>query len=191
MKREYCVYKHTAPNGKVYIGITSQNPLSRWNGGKGYKNNKHFYNAIVKYGWDNFKHEILFEKLIKDEACEKEIVLIALYKSNIPAYGYNHSSGGQYGGYGTHRRHSADTIKKIKENHKGTLGYHFTERQKNNISKSKDDFKKRVLCYETKIVFNSLSDAAKTVGVSYVNISACCHGKLKTSGGFHWGFVDD
>jgi hypothetical protein len=26
----YTLYKHTAPNGKVYIGITSRKPESRW-----------------------------------------------------------------------------------------------------------------------------------------------------------------
>ena len=35
--REYSVYKHTFPNGKVYIGITKQNPLKRWRNGTGYK----------------------------------------------------------------------------------------------------------------------------------------------------------
>lgn len=33
----YCVYKHTSPSGKVYIGITVQNPLYRWNKGNGKK----------------------------------------------------------------------------------------------------------------------------------------------------------
>ena len=64
----YCVYKHTSPNGKVYIGITSQNPIARWRNGKGYSNNTHFKNAIDKYGWDNFKHEILHSELSKEEA---------------------------------------------------------------------------------------------------------------------------
>lgn len=32
----FCVYKHTAPNGKVYIGITSQKPIYRWNSGEAY-----------------------------------------------------------------------------------------------------------------------------------------------------------
>ena len=90
----FVVYKHTSPNGKVYIGITSQNPIERWRGGKGYKTNPHFWNAIVKYGWDNFKHEILFTDLTKEEAEQKEIELIAFYKSNCSEFGYNISSGG-------------------------------------------------------------------------------------------------
>lgn len=27
---QYCVYKHTSPSGKCYIGITRQNPIKRW-----------------------------------------------------------------------------------------------------------------------------------------------------------------
>ena len=33
----YCVYKHTSPSGKVYVGITKLKPKYRWNNGKGYK----------------------------------------------------------------------------------------------------------------------------------------------------------
>ncbi len=69
---EYCVYKHTSPNGKVYIGITRQNPIKRWMNGKGYAHNTHFYNAILKYGWSNFRHEILFTGLTREDACQKE-----------------------------------------------------------------------------------------------------------------------
>ena len=100
-ENKYCVYKHTAPNGKVYIGITCQNPLRRWNNGKGYAENSYFSNAIVKYGWDNIKHEILFDNLTKEEACQKEIDLIAEHKSNIADYGYNISSGGECANAGT------------------------------------------------------------------------------------------
>lgn len=91
----YCVYMHTAPNGKVYIGITMRNPEHRWNNGKGYTLNKHFTNAILKYGWDNIKHEILYDDLTKEEACAKERELIALYRSNSKEHGYNKSVGGE------------------------------------------------------------------------------------------------
>ena len=92
---EYCVYMHTCPKGRVYIGITRNNPLKRWQNGTGYRTNEYFTRAIKKYGWENFKHEILFTGLSEKEAKEKEIYLIAKYKSNQRKYGYNISSGGE------------------------------------------------------------------------------------------------
>lgn len=90
----YKVYKHTFPNNKVYIGITCQKYINtRWKNGNGYKTQPVF-NAIKKYGWENIKHEILFNKLTKEEAIEKEIELIAFYKSNNIKFGYNMESGG-------------------------------------------------------------------------------------------------
>lgn len=38
----YTLYKHTAPSGKVYIGITSQNVMKRWQNGSGYSQNVYF-----------------------------------------------------------------------------------------------------------------------------------------------------
>ena len=34
---KWCVYKHTSPSGGIYIGITKQNPIVRWNNGFGYR----------------------------------------------------------------------------------------------------------------------------------------------------------
>ena len=93
-EKKWCVYKHTAPNGKVYIGITCQNPNRRWRNGEGYKKNKYFYRAIQKYGWNNFQHEVIEEGLTEKDANSKEIEYIKTYKSNIPKYGYNIRSGG-------------------------------------------------------------------------------------------------
>lgn len=90
----YTVYKHTSPNGKIYIGITSQKLYQRFQNGNGYKGSARFEGAIKKYGWKNIKHEVLFEGLTKDEAEQKEIELISLYKSNDRRYGYNIANGG-------------------------------------------------------------------------------------------------
>ena len=68
--RIWKLYLHTSPNGKKYYGITSKNnPSERWgNNGENYKRHPYFYNAIKKYGWDNFKHEIIFDDLTENEA---------------------------------------------------------------------------------------------------------------------------
>lgn len=36
--------------------------------------------------------------------------------------------------------------------------------------------------------FRSMNEASKTIGLSYTNISACCRGEQKTSGGFKWQY---
>lgn len=95
-EKKFFVYKHTSPSGKVYIGITSRNPKRRWKHGSGYSNNPYFTHAIQKYGWENFKHEILYEGLSKEEACEKEIELIKKYDSTNHNKGYNITIGGEY-----------------------------------------------------------------------------------------------
>lgn len=95
----YIVYKHTTPNNKVYIGITKYDPQYRWlNNGRGYKTQSTFFNAIIKYGWININHEILFSNLTEQEALNKEEELIQQYKSYDRRYGYNISlRGPKYG----------------------------------------------------------------------------------------------
>lgn len=66
-------------NGKVYIGQSSS-PENRWKGkGISYRGCHYFYNAIVKYGWDNFHHVVLSSNLTKDEVNRIESVLISYY----------------------------------------------------------------------------------------------------------------
>lgn len=38
--------------------------------------------------------------------------------------------------------------------------------------------------------YDSVSEAAKTVGVKVGNISKCCNGKGKSAGGFKWLYAD-
>ena len=89
------IYKHTSPSGKCYIGQTIQtNPNIRWQNGKGYKShNPIFFLAIQKYGWENFKHEIIEDNIkTKQTANEREIFWISFYDSF--RNGYNSTPGG-------------------------------------------------------------------------------------------------
>ena len=97
MENTYCVYKHTSPSGKVYIGITRKTAIKRWANGKGYKLNPHFHNAILKYGWNQISHEILETGLSREKAMEEERRLIALYDATNPLFGYNMTFGGECG----------------------------------------------------------------------------------------------
>lgn len=111
MNNNYTVYMHIFPNNKVYIGITCRNPKYRWNNGKNYKTNEVMCRAIKKYGWENVKHEILYENLTKEEAEQKEIELIAKCNSTDKNYGYNIENGGKCVG-----RVSEETKIKISKN---------------------------------------------------------------------------
>jgi group I intron endonuclease len=101
-ENNYTVYMHISPSNKVYVGITKQNPVDRWQNGKGYlktSNNGEYHQplmarAILKYGWDNFQHEIFDDCLSKEEAEKRERLLIALWQTNNPNFGYNIREGG-------------------------------------------------------------------------------------------------
>lgn len=89
----YKVYRHVSPSGKIYVGITRTELSKRWSSGTGYKLQKVFYNAIKKYGWENFKHELLFDNLNEISAKCIEIDLIYYYKRL--GISYNITDGGE------------------------------------------------------------------------------------------------
>ena len=47
---------------------------------------------------------------------------------------------------------------------------------------------KKVICLETKQVFNSIKDASEWC---HGNVKDCCRGTTKTAGGYHWQYYDD
>ena len=121
----YSVYKHTTPSGKVYIGITKQKPVKRWLHGQGYAKQNYFFNAILKYGWDNITHEVLFTGLTKEQAEKKEVELISKYKSNQRAFGYNIEKGGNA------NKVSDETKEKLR---KANIGKHHNEETRKKLS---------------------------------------------------------
>ena len=43
-----------------------------------------------------------------------------------------------------------------------------------------------ILCIETGVVYPSIKEASKELGISYYSLRKCLHNKLKTAGGYHW-----
>lgn len=93
-EKTWSVYRHTSPSGKCYIGITHLKPEARWGKeGNNYSKRTVFYRAIQKYGWENFKHEVLFNRCSEGLAKILEIAFIKYYKDkNIS---YNTTVGGE------------------------------------------------------------------------------------------------
>lgn len=48
--------------------------------------------------------------------------------------------------------------------------------------------RKMVICVETGVIYNSVSEAADALKVSASHISSCCRGKRKACGGYHWEY---
>lgn len=205
-EKKWIVYMHTTPNEKKYIGVTSVEPKKRWGpNGCRYKGMV-FYNAIEKYGWDNIKHEILFEGLTQDEASQKEIEMIDFYKSNVFEHGYNISPGG----LNDRRITSPETKQKMSENRQGVnahgWGYSPSEMARKMISnkikgiKRSKDSKEKMAKKKKKPVYQYNKDgillheweSAKQVcdikGYNHGNIGSVCHFRDLLAEGFFWSF---
>ena len=154
-ENKWTVYCHTNKfNNKKYVGITSKSVNARWKNGKGYKTSPHFNSAIKKYGWDNFKHEILLSNLTREEAEQKEKEYISKWNLTDKNFGYNLTEGGEgTSGYKVSEKAKRKMSERMKgENHpfygkkmskefclavsNGRKGIKFTEEHKNNLRKS-------------------------------------------------------
>lgn len=110
-------------NGKVYIGQTIQTlkrRISEHVSVSKKQSNLYLYNAMKKYGVDNFNYSIIDECDNRDELNELEIYYIKKYNSTNAEFGYNYASGG-YGGGTKGYKHSKESkklmSKNTKENH--------------------------------------------------------------------------
>ena len=159
-------------NGKRYIGQAQNIAKRMYN----HKCSRHKYyeqvivHAIVKYGWENFDKTVL-EFCPIEKLDEREIFWIAKLKPE-----YNISSGGV-------SRRGYKLSKKTREKLSEVAKVRWQNPKIRNI------FQKPVVCIETQEVFESISDAARKIGIYGTSISRCLRGKGKTAGGYHWDYL--
>ena len=217
-KKIYTIYLLTSPSGKKYCGYTSQSVLHRWDNGNGYKKCPALWPAIQKYGWENFKKEIIFQTDNQDLAFQKEIEIITKLQLQNPKYGYNIDKGGRPHG-------SADYLteqgrKKISETHKKLWAdpiyrQQMIEKRKQhppsklciekgveaaaNLKRGKTPQNARAVIQIDKNTneeltwFISATHAAKAImgdEKGCANILNVCKGKRKTAYGYKWRFKE-
>ena len=122
------IYKITnLINGKIYVGQTRRTLEERIGEHKRHKNGL-IGLAIKKYGWKNFKVEVLEECTSSDQLNEREIFWIAKLNCKIPN-GYNKTDGGD----GSYIR-TAENRAKLSAVHKGQKGRKHTPEELEKIS---------------------------------------------------------
>lgn len=184
----WTVYAHINKiNRKAYVGITGRDPKKRWgHNGYNYKKSTYFYNAIQKYGWDNFEHIILMTNLSKEMANEVEKALIKKYELNNRSIGYNIAKGGNVSCM------SELAKEKISKSNKGKTpwikGKHHTDETKRKISESNLKTP-RIIQYNRYTgefigIYNNSIEAESKTKVPRDEIYAICNKRAKSIKGY-------
>lgn len=210
--KSYVVYRHVFPNGKSYIGITCAKPYHRrWRGGTGYYQQPKMYNAILKYGWENVQHELLYENLSQDDANRIEREMIEKYNSVENGYNISTGGGGTYGipcseetklkiGIANRGKPcvNRDNLRNYRITHGAwNKGGHLTpEQYRKIVAERRARCNKAISAYdpvtlEKVLSFDSCVNAAKAIGAIDVEISRCARGKRKTSHGYIWRYDNE
>lgn len=208
----YSVYIHRFPNGKNYIGITSQLIKRRWCRGSTYSYHKRMFNAIKKYGWENIQHEVLYSGLSKMEAEKIEIELIKSFKSYLYEFGYNRDLGGNSTGKVSEQSKIKMSIaklgtKKSKEFCEMIKNVHIGNsyrKGKNHSSETKERMRiakigntynakkivQMTLSDEIIKFWDSISEVERELGFKNSCIVSNLKGRSKSSYGFKWKYYE-
>ena len=85
------------------------------------------------------------------------------------------------------RKLTEEHKEKLRISHIGKNTGKRTEEQKNNMIKN-NKRKKKVLCIENNIIFESLHEANRKMNIDYRNIQRSCkNGNI--AGGYHWQYI--
>ena len=222
MNKKYIVYMHKNKiNNKIYIGITFRKPEERWLNGNGYRRQPKFFNAIIKYGWDNFEHIILEQNILtEEEALKLETYYIQKYDS--VNNGYNVNEAGQKSSPYCFKRipiyciekdtyyesiaeasrqlgfnNPGDIEKVIRGERHGCHNLHFLKADDVNPTNIKKALQKktgkfrRIYCLDNQQIFNSLQEAANFCKRSPQSVMLNCQGKRKSCGGYHFQYFEE
>lgn len=156
---------------------------------------RHMYNAIRKYGWEQFTIEIVhnFPKQgnWQERLDELEIQEISQRGTLAPG-GYNNETGGNKNKVLHEDTKELMSALRSGERH-AMFGKHHKDEAKDLL---RDANRKEVQQWskdgnEILRTFRSIEDATRETGADGSHICKVCKGERKTAGGFHWKFVQE
>ena len=124
----YAIYHKD--ESKYYIGKTSlDDPQDRIKDHFRGRGSKVLWNAIQHHGKESFNSRVLHHRIPAEDLNSLERHCVWIFNSIVPN-GYNLKLGGEGG------PHSEDTIKRMKENHRGFTGKRHSEESKRQIGET-------------------------------------------------------
>lgn len=207
------IYSYESPIGKYYIGQTKHEKTRKSAHKKNAERdfNTHFYRAIRKYGFDNFKYKVL-EKVDVEKLDEREMYYIEKYNSFKEGYNSTLGGNGSKGTFGelnpfynkTHTKETKKLIsklhkgKKLSEEHKLKIAEstkkalaNLSEEKKAKMTAHSGNNKKSVYCISDNKIFLSLAEASEYYNSTRSDIRSCCNKKRITSKGKNFCWVED
>ena len=186
------IYKITNKvNKKVYIGQTKEKVETRFQ--------KHFYGkscialiaALNKYGKESFIIETLATTTDYQTANYLEAYFIIQYNSLANDNGYNIMEGGASRGITkqTRQRMSASAKRSLQSNpilrDKRISYLQKAKRRSGHAAVNR----RAILCYETGIIYSSVTQAAEALDLDPSSISKVARGVLMRTGGFTFSYA--
>jgi hypothetical protein len=137
------------------------------------------FDAIIRVGWENIRHYVLFDSLDKDTAFLIEAALIRTWHTYRPSVGYNTVKPSPSG----IDEFIVPKIKKklVKDDYNSSTTNRFVKR-KNACADTIHRRRRPVMLVETGMKFESIKDAASYMGVSLNSIRYAADNPTRTCG---------
>lgn len=181
------IYKITNTiNSKVYIGQTTktfeQRKKSYINEYKWSKNPRVIIQAMRKYGFNNFKFEIIEDNIQSQEELDNKerYYIMEVYHSLVEEKGYNIECGGNGKG-----KHTPTTRKKIGDAQRGELNHMFGK------TGSLNKTSKKVLELTTGNIYGSACEAARELKLGFSHVCSVARGERGSTGGYVFRYIDE
>ena len=198
-KYDFIFYMHTCTvNNKRYVGATTQKSIkARWKNGKGYEFNLELSQDIEKYGENCFTHTELskatctiseaknieehYIKTLKPEynKCTRGIKIISPNATNAMKTKMKNNPEWS-------REKVKDCLKWQKEHPEEMKIIH-----KKRTEAAAARKRRKVICIDTGIVYDSITQAAKETNSCGSKISECCLGTRNKTNNLHWKYYDN